>query len=544
MEQLQSAYSHTLSAPKIRSPIARCDISSCTGRAPKNHARKIKDLVSYTEDETTAKSYDKQMRDRFKETINTLESVIMIKQTHTMCADIIAKCYGVNIMDDLIKSSVSTCNELEETLSKYDLTVIAHLMNGMSGANDIKYFAAVSCENIDSLLLSICTQMRNKISAINGVIIKIKDIMRKHVAHEMIYSQQTRKNSNTFVIENEGIAQSVTRVLGSGRGRGVMRVSAVAKKTAIRNARARKLIIDAQQKNEIPVLYMTPELIIKVCSDCVDEDELIRSFNHTFITLNTICEQFDAIIELSYPIYKGPEDDKKCAYCKGHNLHKVCRGGDTICETCGHIVQSSTASANAAQDEQGTGRAIDGSRSKYNGYNYTRHLRLWMDRLQAIESFTFNADDIKRVRNSIISEYMRESDINWGMLQCMDIERHLSLCGLTLLNEHAPKLIKELGGRAPPILNYDTLQIITCDFVRIMEIYSQLFEETGNKPYYPFFIAKIIKLRFKKNDEILRILNYVSHQGYDTVAKNDRIYQCICAHAPPEYHLVFEPETE
>lgn len=510
----------------------RCDISCCTGRAPKSHVRKIKDLVSYTEDETTVKSYDKQMRDRFKETMSALESINVFEK-YVACIDVITKCYGVNTICELIDFANEMRKNLEETLNKYDLTVISHLMDG---TNDVKYFATVSCENVDSLLLNTCVQLRDKISTINGIIIKIKDALQHHIVHEHV----ARKPS--YVVEDEGIAQSATRVMGNGRGRSVVRMSSTAKKSAIHNTRVQQHLIESHNKSHRIGNYMTPELIISVCN-VGNKDALIRSFNDIFNTFYSICERVDNIIEMSRPIYKGPEDDKKCTYCKGRYMRKI-RGGDTICETCGHVLLKSGSMVCDTQEEQNVGRMTEVGRGKYSGYNYVRHLRLWMDRLQAVENFTFNAADVNRVRNSIISEYVRATDVNWIMLQCTDIERHLSLCGLTELNEHVPKLIKELGGRAPPILDYDTLQIITCDFVRIMEIYAQLFEETGNKPYYPFFIAKIIKLRFKNNDEVLRILNYVSRQGYDTVTKNDRIYQRICQNAPSEYTLVYEPEVE
>lgn len=40
------------------------------------------------------------------------------------------------------------------------------------------------------------------------------------------------------------------------------------------------------------------------------------------------------------------------------------------------------------------------------------------------------------------------------------------------------------------------------------------------------------------------MLLYISHQGHDTVNKNDRIYKQICKIAPPQYDLTYEPEIE
>lgn len=173
-----------------------------------------------------------------------------------------------------------------------------------------------------------------------------------------------------------------------------------------------------------------------------------------------------------------------------------------------------------------------------------RHLKIWLDRLQAIEKNEFDPADVARIRASVMSEYAKPARIEWRLITCADIVRHLGLCGMSYLGEHVPKLLKELGGRAPPILDFDSEQIIVRDFMRIMDIYSRLYNEPGNKPYYPFFIAKIIKRRFAEGTEIYRILDFISRQGYDTVNKNDRIYKQICDAAPREYDLVYDPEID
>ena len=195
-------------------------------------------------------------------------------------------------------------------------------------------------------------------------------------------------------------------------------------------------------------------------------------------------------------------------------------------------------------DEVAPNGMQEDSRGRRGGYTYMRHLRIWLDRLQAIENFEFDAGDIAKLRASIESEYISRELVNWRTIRCYDVIRHLELCGLSSLGEHAPKLVKELGGRAPPILDYESEQVIVRDFMHIMDIYAHLYHEPGNKPYYPFFIGKVIRRRFRPESDIYRMLAYISHQGYDTVKKNDHIYQQICDIAPEHYDLKYDPEVE
>jgi hypothetical protein len=240
-----------------------------------------------------------------------------------------------------------------------------------------------------------------------------------------------------------------------------------------------------------------------------------------------------------------------CDEC-GAKLRVLQDAHESVCDNCGRILPI-VAELRDANIRAGVCACVGGMfqvsadhgniRARRGGYNFVRHLKIWLDRLQAIESDEFATEDIARIRTSIISEHVSSRDVCWRALTCDDIARHLSLCGLSYLGEHVPKLLKELGGRAPPILDYDAEQIIVRDFTHIMETYTRLFQGPGNKPYYPFFVGKIIRRRFARDSETRRILEYITRQGHETVNRHDKIYKRICDAAPSEFDLVFEPET-
>jgi predicted RNA-binding Zn-ribbon protein involved in translation (DUF1610 family) len=233
-----------------------------------------------------------------------------------------------------------------------------------------------------------------------------------------------------------------------------------------------------------------------------------------------------------------------CTDC-GAKMRIMPEASEAVCDNCGRVITIDNVSSNAYSYSSGSqyitnNCAIRGRRS---GYNFVRHLKIWLDRLQAIESDEFNAHDIDAIRASIISEHVSAQNVHWHEITCDDITRHLSLCSLSYLGEHIPKLVKLFGGKAPPILDYDSEQIIFRDFSHIMEVYATLFQGPGNKPYYPFFIGKIIRRRFARDSDTWRILKYITRQGRDTVNRHDKIYERICASAPTEYDLIYEPDV-
>jgi hypothetical protein len=58
-----------------------------------------------------------------------------------------------------------------------------------------------------------------------------------------------------------------------------------------------------------------------------------------------------------------------------------------------------------------------------------------------------------------------------------------------------------------------------------MKLYDMVNPEGGNKPYYPYFIYKILEEMFKDNAEKSRLLDYIHLQSRETVIKNDKYYQ-------------------
>jgi hypothetical protein len=163
---------------------------------------------------------------------------------------------------------------------------------------------------------------------------------------------------------------------------------------------------------------------------------------------------------------------------------------------------------------------------KHGGYDTSRHYRFWMERLQALESTTFEDEMLNKI------EYVLNRDnYNRQTLTCEEIREVLkdSKVNATTLNDHAPLLVKLFGGPAPPRFTHREHRILSVRFNKVMALYDIVKPTGGNKPYYPYFIYKIVEHEFRENPEKLRLLDYIHLQSRETVIKNDKTFLKICS---------------
>jgi len=179
----------------------------------------------------------------------------------------------------------------------------------------------------------------------------------------------------------------------------------------------------------------------------------------------------------------------------------------------------------------------DGQKSKHGGYDTSRHYRFWMERLQALETKTFSDKDMENIEY-IIS---RDGYTKYN-LSCETMREILKdpLVGATHLNDHAPLLVKTFGGISPPQLDFQENRLCSIRFNKVMKLYDVINPEGGNKPYYPYFIYKILEHMFKDCEKI-RLLDYIHLQSRETVIKNDKDYEKICNISDESDGLVYKP---
>jgi len=182
----------------------------------------------------------------------------------------------------------------------------------------------------------------------------------------------------------------------------------------------------------------------------------------------------------------------------------------------------------------------EGQKTKHGGYDELRHYKFWTERLQALETATFKESEIDKINYVIDRDgYSRESELNCEIMR--DILKDPAV-SLTTLNDHAPLLVKICGGKPPPQFNFQENKILEASFVQVMKLYDKINPDGGNKPYYPYFIYKLVEFLFADNNEKLRLLDYIHLQSRETVIKNDLWWEMICAETrDTDYELIYIP---
>jgi len=180
----------------------------------------------------------------------------------------------------------------------------------------------------------------------------------------------------------------------------------------------------------------------------------------------------------------------------------------------------------------------EGQKTKHGGYDTTRHYRFWIDRLQALENKTFDDRILERIEYVLTrDEYDRRG------LTCENMREILkdSKVSSTSLNDHAPLLVKMFGGPSPPSLTFQEHRLLSLRFNKAMILYDTVNPGGGNKPYYPYFIYKIIEHAFIGDPVKLQLLDSIHLQSRETVIKNDKSYKEMCSLTDAESGLVYYP---
>lgn len=180
----------------------------------------------------------------------------------------------------------------------------------------------------------------------------------------------------------------------------------------------------------------------------------------------------------------------------------------------------------------------DGQKTKHAGYEPAKHYRLWIERLQAMENKTFEADVITSINYVLNRDRYERRTLTCEKMRAILKDPKVAA---THLNDHAPLLVKRFGGPAPPVISFHENQLLFVRFSRLMALYDVARPGPGNKRYYPYFIYKIIEHEFRANPEKLRLLESIHLQSRDTVIKNDIIFKDMCALANPADGLVYRP---
>ncbi len=274
------------------------------------------------------------------------------------------------------------------------------------------------------------------------------------------------------------------------------------------------------------------ELVTERYNKLLVSENIIDEINNTITALksknkkNAPLQRITTITPADFCIIRKVKYDECC----GSKMILIADASELYCENC-----------NATSKLCGTVFTESSSqetKAKATGYDTIKHYKFWIERVQAIENKTITNAEYDEIDYIIKSNKIRRSDLNCVIMRGIIKE---SQSTPTQFNDHIPLLVKLFGGRAPPILNFDENRKLGIRFNKTMELYDQVNPTSGNKPYYPYFIYKIVEEMFPVGHEKRALLDYIHLQNRDTVIKNDLHYKKICALADPWDGLVYRP---
>lgn len=179
----------------------------------------------------------------------------------------------------------------------------------------------------------------------------------------------------------------------------------------------------------------------------------------------------------------------------------------------------------------------DGQKTKHGGYDTSRHYKFWIERLQALETKVFDEDVLANIAYIIKRDNYHTRELTCELMRAILKNPRVKA---TNLNDHAPLLVKKFGGEGPPQLDYHENRLCAIRFNKVIALYDKVNPTGGNKPYYPYFIYKILEEMFKGNPAKLRLLDYIHLQSRETVVKNDNYYKQMCE-LSDDVGLVYRP---
>lgn len=152
-----------------------------------------------------------------------------------------------------------------------------------------------------------------------------------------------------------------------------------------------------------------------------------------------------------------------------------------------------------------------------------RHFKLWMDRIQAIENKDIPQEDLEYIRACFTRDRINPKvDLTYDVMR-----EYLRELKMTSYNEHTSLLLKIFKFESPPILCHDDYRIVMSKFILVMDLYAET-SHRGIKPYYPYFIYKVIESVFADEPHKLKLLEYIHLQKESTLKKKDNIFADIC----------------
>ncbi len=260
------------------------------------------------------------------------------------------------------------------------------------------------------------------------------------------------------------------------------------------------------------------------CVSTTDENEFKRSKSKLLLSLDDL----DLLNKLRILIqqFKNIKLDFKPSeelldYCEcGNVMQAMAESSELVCDSCGYLYELK---GTVFSDSQFYSQ--ESIRYKHAGYEPCKHIRSWLERIQARETNTIDETQIMKIEACI----KRDGIANKKRLTIEQLRRYLKDTGLTELNEHVALIKKIITGIAPPQLTFSETQDIANSFAKAVKAYNIIRPSNkSNLLYYPFITYKLIEMHVPDYNKRKNLLSFIHLQGTQTLIQNDTIWSQIC----------------
>lgn len=212
-------------------------------------------------------------------------------------------------------------------------------------------------------------------------------------------------------------------------------------------------------------------------------------------------------------------------YCECGNVMEIlASSSEMVCNNCGYTTKLI---GTVFEDNQFYNQ--EGGRYKHAGYEPSKHLKCWLERIQACETNTITPQQIDKIEACI----KRDRITNKKRITITQLRAYLKDAGLTELNEHVALLRKLVTGIAPPHLTFCETQDITNSFSKAVKAYNIVRpHHKCNNLYYPYILRKLIEQHVSEYSKQKELLSFIHLQGTQTLIQNDKIWRDICKITP------------
>ena len=168
----------------------------------------------------------------------------------------------------------------------------------------------------------------------------------------------------------------------------------------------------------------------------------------------------------------------------------------------------------------------EGNKTKHGVYNHMRNFIGWMEHVMARDnpklSPNFHQLFSARLKDRKLGEPGKATKLTIKIVR--DFLKEISM---TKYNPNASFILATYSGKYPPQLDITEYNLIKIHYRGVIDIYNEDME-SGNTPYCPYFIYKLVKVLWANDPEKMRLRNYIHLMKPDTVMKLDNKWMNIC----------------